>query len=188
MELLDILGAQIERVFSSQEAKISGENYIAGIVGLNYLMGNVVDSYNLAEILISKDNGGGIVGLNNATVSSCYNIGNILNNNESEEIKIGGICGQNLSDSFIYSSYNVGKVSAKGYVGGVVGANYGEVTNSYYKDDVLNFKLENDSTCKTEEQMKTEIINVLGEDYEIDTNLNNGYPILVWQKHNLEVK
>lgn len=149
-------------------------------------MGNVINSYNLSPILVSKNNGGGIVGLNNATISSCYNVGDIINDNESEEIKIGGICGQNLSESYIYSSYNIGKINSNGYIGGIVGANYGEITNSYYKDNTLNFKLENDSTSKTEEQMKTEIINTLGGDYNTDTNnINNGYPILVWQTNTL---
>lgn len=181
--------AQIERSFNSSKSKISGENYVGGIAGLNYIMGNIIESYNNADISIVKDNGGGIVGLNNATISSCYNTGNILNDNKNEEIKIGGICGQNLSDSFIYSSYNIGKVSAQGYIGGIVGANFGELTNSYYKNETLDFIIEDDQTSKTDEEIKTAIINNLGEDYILDTNnINNGYPILSWQNSNKETK
>lgn len=122
-------------------------------------------------------------GLNNATISSCYNSGEITDISEKEEAKIGGVCGQNLSESFIYSSYNIGKVNSKGYVGGAVGADFGEVSNCFYLEECLETKIENDEASKTVEEMKNNIFNSLGENFIQDTNnINNGYPVLTWQK------
>lgn len=161
---------------------INGINYVGGLVGLNYLMGNITNSVNSGIVgAMSNEkmsNIGGICGLNNATISNCYNTGKIELDGNYE--KVGGICGQNLSDSFIYTSYNIGSIQGDN-VGGAIGANFGEVTNTFYLDSSLNNEIDTEYS-KDENYMKTEMINDLGDEYKEDANnKNNGYPILGWQ-------
>ena len=165
----------------NNEGIIAGTNYVGGLVGLNYLMGNITNSFNYGEIFANNrtqhTNFGGIVGLNNATISNCYNAGKITVEG-NDNMKIGGICGQNLSDSFIYNSYNIGKVESKN-ASGDVDANFGEISNCFY----LNSTVEsNGDNSKDESQMKSEILAELGDEFKEDTeNKNNGFPILGWQ-------
>ena len=165
----------------NSEGIIAGTNYVGGLVGLNYLMGNITNSFNYGEIIANNrtehTNFGGIVGLNNATISNCYNTGKITVEGDSN-MKIGGICGQNLSDSFIYNSYNIGKIESKN-ASGDVDANFGEISNCFYLNTTVS---SNSDNSKDETQMKSEILAELGDEFKEDTeNKNNGYPILGWQ-------
>ena len=52
-----------------------------------------------------------------------------------------------------------------------------------YLEECLETKIENDEASKTVEEMKNNIFNSLGENFIQDTNnINNGYPVLTWQK------
>ena len=144
-------------------------------------MGNIVNSYNSGNIIGDKDIIGGIAGENNANISNCYNKGQI-DSTKADGIRIGGICGQNSSDSYIYTSYNIGLIKVKNSGNGVIGANFGTISNSFYLDTCIEKVPENDEFKKTENDMKTTIITELGESYVQDeNNINNGYPILLWQ-------
>ena len=163
------------------DGSISGNNYIGGLVGLNYVMGTISNSFNYSEIKCSSKteckNIGGIVGLNNATISNCYNSAKIIIENSSAE-KVGGICGQNLSESFIYNSYNIGKIECNN-ASGDVGANFGEISNCFYLNSTVS---QSDNNSRDENQMKNDILESLGEEFKKDTeNINNGFPILKWQ-------
>lgn len=174
--------AQIEKCSStnlSTKGYIKGSEYIGGIVGLNYLMGNIENSLNTAKIIVSKDNAGGIVGLNNASIATCYNNGTI-DASECDGAKIGGICGQNVSESYINSSYNIGKINFKVSAEGVVGADFGTTSNCYYLDSSVNSKKE--EYVKTESELKSVLLNELKDFYKEDLgNINNGYPVLSWE-------
>jgi hypothetical protein len=144
-------------------------------------MGNITDSFNTGKVMTEKDNCGGIVGLNNANISNCYNTGEI-DALSADGTKIGGICGQNISESYIYSSYNIGKIRVKAAGGGIVGANFGTTSNCFYLKDSIT--AQNDEETKTEEEMKSSVLSDLGESYKEDsTNINSGYPILAWQEN-----
>jgi len=167
----------------NSDSTVTGTNYVGGLVGLNYLMGNITNSFNSGEIFANNGgehtNFGGIVGLNNATILNCYNTGKITVEG-NENMKIGGICGQNLSDSFIYNSYNIGKIESK-TASGDVDANFGEISKCFYLNSVI-VNNENNENSRDENQMKNEILAELGEEFKEDTeNKNNGYPILRWQ-------
>ena len=167
----------------NSDSTVTGTNYVGGLVGLNYLMGNITNSFNSGEIFTNNGgehtNFGGIVGLNNATILNCYNTGKITVEG-NENMKIGGICGQNLSDSFIYNSYNIGKIESK-TASGDVDANFGEISKCFYLNSVI-VNNENNENSRDENQMKNEILAELGEEFKEDTeNKNNGYPILRWQ-------
>lgn len=177
--------AQIEKTFNhnSENPKgiVSGTEFVGGLVGLNYLMGNITDSYNNGEVKATIDNLGGIAGLNNSTISNCYNLGKI-NAKETEGGRVGGVCGQNISESYIYSSYNIGKIEYKTSAEGVVGANFGTVSNCFYLDSSLENPNADKSNSKNENDMKTVILSELGDGYKSDDgNINSGYPILIWQ-------
>lgn len=165
--------AQIEKVYNT--GAIAGGNFTAGLVGANFTMGDISKSYNTGDIN-GNNNVGGIVGTNNASTSNCYNTGNI----KAQGYRAGGICGQNATESFIYNSYNIGKVEGNDSKGGVVGGEFGTSTKCYY----LNTILENVETeqSKTEEDLKNNILEALGQEFVIDVNgINNGYPVLEWQ-------
>lgn len=160
---------------------VQGKNYVGGLVGLNYLMGNITDSYNAGKVIVEKDNCGGLVGLNNANISNCYNIGEI-DASAAEGVKLGGLCGQNLSESYIYSSYNTGKMKFKALAGGTVGADFGTMSNCFYLDNCFSVKIQNTEEARTEEEIKNAIITELGDGFKQDEeNKNSGYPILLWQ-------
>ena len=174
--------AQIEKCSSScltESGYIQGKDYVGGITGLNYVMGNIESSVNSAKIIVQNDNAGGIVGLNNANISNCYNKGTIDASN-CEGAKIGGICGQNVSESYINSSYNIGKINFKTSADGVVGADFGTISNCYYLDTTVNNR--NDKYVKSETDLKSVILTEVKDFYKEDLeNINNGYPILSWE-------
>ncbi len=174
--------AQIEKCTNmtlEEDGYIKASAYVGGITGINYAMGNVENSFNVAKIIVTEDNCGGIVGVNNANISNCYNRGNIDASN-CKGAKIGGICGQNISDSYINSSYNIGKIDFKTSADGVVGADFGTISNCYYLDSSINIK--NDLYVKTQEELKNVILSDVSDFYKEDKgNINLGYPVLSWE-------
>lgn len=172
--------SQIENSSNQSAGTVEAKNYVGGLVGANYVMGNITDCFNSSKVITTEDNCGGIAGINNANISNCYNTGEI-DSLEADGTKIGGICGQNVSDSYIYTSYNIGKINAKSIAGGVVGADFGTISNCYYLDSVSK-QLANEDCAKDEENMKNTILESLGQNYKSDLeNKNSGYPILLWQ-------
>lgn len=177
--------AQIEKshnqTLSENNGIVSGKNYIGGIVGLNYAMGDINECFNNAKIVVLEDNAGGIAGLNNSNISNCYNKGEI-DSSKTEELKIGGICGQNLSESFVNHSYNIGKINNIGYAGGVVGVDFGTITGAYCLDTCLVTKTADKEYNKSEGELKNGLFDELGSYFKQDSgNVNEGYPILGWQ-------
>lgn len=165
--------AQLEKVYNT--AEVVGEDFVAGLIGANYTMGDISKSYNTGNIT-GNNNIGGIVGTNNASTSNCYNTGNV----KSEGYRAGGICGQNATECSIYNSYNIGKVEGKEAIGGIVGGNFGTTTNCYYLNTILE-DIESEQS-KTEEELKNNILEYLGQEFSSDANqINSGYPILGWQ-------
>ena len=79
----------------------------------------VIDSYFNSDLYV-----GGVVGYNEGTVESCYNMGTV-----SGDSYVGGVVGYNRGT--VESCYNTGSVSGNSYVGGVVGTNRGTVENCY---------------------------------------------------------
>ncbi len=166
---------QIEKCYNT--GSVTGENYVGGIVGVNFTMGNIIISYNTGNV-IGNNNIGGIAGTNNASISSCYNVGKI----ETEGYRAGGICGQNGTDSYIYTSYNVGDIEGKRNLGGIAGGDFGTSSNCYYLKDA-SIAIENEEQCRNSEQIKADILSDLGAEFTKDdsANINQGYPVLTWQ-------
>ena len=144
---------------------------------------------------------GGLVGRNEGTISSVYTSGNIFSiytGTESHSIRAGGICGQITSGS-ISNSYNLANVTTEGnnqtvWAGGIVGNNSqasATITNCYYLSGTYSVGIGNrvgvadseENIVKSSDYMKSnEFVNLLGNSYfKIESNKNNGYPVLSWQ-------
>jgi hypothetical protein len=103
---------------------------VGGLAGLND-GGLITNSYNTGVVNSTKyvgglvgnsDNGGGIIGSFNTGVVS------------GSESSVGGLVGYNGdadSGDYILNSYNTGSVRGESNVGGLVGWNWGSITNSY---------------------------------------------------------
>lgn len=165
--------AQIEKNINSGD--ITGQVYVGGLVGVNYTMGDINSSCNSGKVE-GENNIGGVAGTNNASISNCYNKGNIT----AKDYRAGGICGQNATESYIYSSYNMGNVVGIRDFDGIAGGNFGTVTNSYYLEGTVRDGSPEQNM--SDEDLKNNAVNLLGEDFVQDTeNKNNGYPLLNWQ-------
>lgn len=183
--LVGYSSAQIEKsnnqLLTENTNTIKGNNYVGGIVGLNYEMGDINECFNNGTIIVAEDNCGGIVGLNSSSISNCYNKGKI----ECDQVtglKIGGVCGQNLSESFINNSYNIGTINNSNYAGGLIGADFGTINNSFCLDTSLKTKNSDTEYNKTIDELKNNSVQELGESFEVDlNNINSGFPILNWQ-------
>lgn len=173
--------------------------YPGGIAG--YTEGNIRNCYNTGNI---KTNGGystragGIAGTVRASlfIEDCYNIGNLTVESPAVYTKAGGIAGEiNTSGAVnIKNCYNIGNIGGVGTgylkIGGLIGEckNVVTLTNSYYLDTACSKMYSNaeptivNSSSKTELEMKTseflELINS-NNSWQIDTNINNGYPSLI---------
>lgn len=174
--------AQLENCLSMNlldSGYIKGNEYVGGLVGLNYVMGDITSCTNKAKVIVLDNNGGGLVGLNNSSISNSYNSGTI-DAKECDGTKIGGICGQNISESFINTSYNIGKIDYKSEANGAVGINFGTVTKCYYLDSSINIK--DEQYAKSDEDLKKTILEEVKDSFKEDQdNINSGYPILNWE-------
>ena len=74
--------------------------------------------------------GGGAVGSNSGTIENGYSTGSVF---ASFGFAIGGLVGVNGNGGTIENSYSIGSVFGSATdIGGLIGVNYGTVTNSFY--------------------------------------------------------
>lgn len=172
--------AQIEKSYVSDISVVEGNINVGGLVGLNHSAGDLSNSYNKGKVIGNKDVIGGLVGTNNSNISNCYNTGRV-DARKTLGLRVGGICGQNMSDSFITSVYNIGDVLYNESAEGIVGIDYGTTSNAYYLDTALVNENADRTLSKTGDEMKSSILTDLGEMFIADNEgKNNGYPILKW--------
>lgn len=160
--------------------------------------GGVIDRCYFGGTLNGNSDTGGIVGTAqyDLVVSNCYNCGSIVAPNGWY---VGGICGSAYDRTSFVSCYNVGTVS--GYSGfistpqPIVGDAEATVVvdNCYFLEDGALSASEGVSQ-KSEAEMKSSAMVVLlnGSQtpgpWEADIrNVNNGYPVLVWQNRSTAV-
>jgi len=162
--------------------KIIGTKYVAGIVGETQCV-TVKQVSNAADIE-GDMYVAGVDGFAERTTSeSIYNVGDIFGMS-----RVGGVIGYN-EDGVTSSAYNIGKVDGDTLVGLMIGYNYNTTMADYYylkQGDQEPFGLNNSggvATPKTAEEMKSEeFAKLLGEDFKYDSGLNDGYPVLEWEK------
>ena len=97
--------------------------------------GGTVKNLGVGGSVSGGQNVGGVVGLNNGTVTNCYNTVTVLGVGDSGYVgdQVGGVVGWN--EGTVTNCYNTGTVSGRKSVGGVVGydagSGSGTVTNCY---------------------------------------------------------
>ena len=119
---------------------ITSTSFTGGLVG--YYKGTLTKSYNTGDLTIfaGYDSGGLIAQGERSTstfVNNSYNAGDILVTTFGKQNQIGGICGFSCS---IENSYNRGNMDFKHQpwsVGGIIGANAGDIKNVYNSGDIL---------------------------------------------------
>ena len=171
---------------------INGFQFVGGITGRISTNSSVEYCFNSKKV--SRDTRiGGISGdamNNNAKINSCYNIGEISGNNE-----FGGLCG--TLENYIENSYSIGKIiynSSSKYYGTLFGTmkKTSQCKNCYYLN-TSGIKgtgyeettgLSDSIIGKTTEELKG-LAQTLGDAYEQNNNLNEGYPYL---KENKPIK
>jgi hypothetical protein len=117
---------------------VSGANYVGGLVGENYsgiqfYVPMLTQCYATGSVS-GADFVGGLVGINTGgTLTSCYATGSV-----SGGLYVGGLVGEVDAGSLIDECYaTIGLISGNGSVGGLVGGNWGELTNSYATGSVI---------------------------------------------------
>ena len=124
--------ARIVSSHTRQKVHVSGKDQVGGLVGEN--KGNISNSY--AQGAVTGDSQmGGLVGRHlGGTISDSY----ALNQVTGTDSRIGGLVGVNESNARIVNSHTRQevRVRGKGQVGGLVGENKGNISNSYARGSV----------------------------------------------------
>jgi len=109
----------------SEGGSFSGDEYVGGLVGVNYYGGTITNCYSTAFVS-GNDRVGGLVGYNySATISNCYSSGDVAGDSS-----VGGLVGYNggtIANCYVKD----GTVAGSSSVGGLVGSNWDTITNSY---------------------------------------------------------
>ena len=104
-----------------------GNSCIGGLVGCNYYLATIINSYSMSSVS-GQNNVGAFVGHNHATINNCYSSGSVLGIKD-----VGGLVGDNDQEGTITNCYSLGNASGANGVGGLVGDNDqdGIITNCY---------------------------------------------------------
>ncbi len=183
----------------------SATAFIGGIVGRNEgTISSVYTSGNIYSIFKGTGNRsirtGGICGqITSGLIENSYNAANITTEeNEGTSTAIGGCVGTLSTDASLVNSYNIGIIKENNnktiYAGGIAGSNSqasATITNCYYLYGTYNVGIggkvgvadNEENIVKSSDYMKSnDFLNLLGNAYfKIESNKNNGYPVLTWQ-------
>ena len=131
------------------------ENYCGGIAG--FFKGDILNSFNLGNVISQGIHIGGITGETYGKIENCYNIADITGVGN-----VGGITGAITGN--IENCYTIANITADYNIGTFYGYTLkGIVENCYSKNDEFN-------------------ASNLGSAFKEDNdNINNGYPVLKWQ-------
>lgn len=167
---------------SKNEANVIGKRYVGGVLGFS-CGANMSGLVNLADVEADYGVGGVIGSIAYSTTKSVYNVGAVAGSEY-----VGGIFSYN-KEGVTSSAYTTGKVDGDTLVGLMIGYNYNTTMADYYyleQGDREPFGLNNGggvATPKSEKEMKSqEFAELLGDDFVYDEYLNDGYPVLDWEK------
>lgn len=104
----------------------TGGKFAAGFAG--GMSGTAVNCYNTGNVEGGDYGLGGFGGIGPGTIIGCYNLGNVTSTTTKPNKYgvAGGLWGYGRCK--MYDSYNMGKISAKGYVGGIAGGVFDDFT------------------------------------------------------------
>jgi len=114
--------------------KVTGNGVIGGLVGINSSM--IINSYSsgtvIGRIKYSYEKVGGLVGYNDGSITNSHFTGNVIGKSS-----VGGLVGLNYTQGAITNSYSIGNVTGERYVGGLVGcSDEGIISGSYFSGNV----------------------------------------------------
>ncbi len=166
--------------------------YIGGITAYNHQ--KIYNSYNIGEIEgegVTELNIGGISGVN-SYIENCYNLGKIYGI-ENSVANIGGIVGNQLAGNeetaIINNCSNIGQIviSDNANIGEIVGKNSWTTLNNCYYNFQNGIDAIGENTGGTlnnviqTDNMPT-VLSIIGSKFKEDIdNINNDYPVLIWQ-------
>lgn len=147
---------------------------LGGVAGVNTQNGDVqfVDSLGVTNGGTNSDKVGGIIGVNNGNMYSGYNesivsgssnVGGIIGQNGDKDQNIKGTVSNVVNATSVTGSSN--------YVGGLVGANTGSVTNGRNNGSITGNNFvgglvgSNSAGSKLEDLVNAESADIVGEDY-----------------------
>ena len=169
---------------------ITGGNESGAIIEYCYNSGDITGTGR--ENDVGRTYSGGISGNTYGKINNCYNSGKI----KCEYAECGGITGSILGNAKISNCYNIGTIYNSGFnIGNIVGGAYHQstVSNCYFSKEICDLQgvggtnptVSMETIEKTINYMKTSsFVNDLNKDEEaftISTDLNDGYPVLIWQ-------
>ena len=192
-------------------------SYATGEVTGNIEVGAFAGSNGDQDIVSSYASGdvegntsiGGFVGQNFGTetyIENSYSVGEVIGGE-----KVGGFVGENFAEATVKNSYSVGEVTGEENVGGFVGENFLDATaeNSFWDVEASGIDESDDGTGLTTDEMRdvatytdmeTEGLDEPwdfvgdpnddeGDDdtWDIDGEINNGYPFLSWSVSELTI-
>ena len=167
-----------------------------GIAGYMWNGATISQCFSTVDVTTNIQ-GGGIAGYtqNGAKIIDCYATGNVTAAS-TNECYVGGICGSAYDEAgtgvVITNCYSTGLVTGTGKtkscVGGVSAAKNATYTNCFYIDGNVTGEspskgVTGKGEAKTAEELKADaMLTTLGDAFKKDAgNINNGYPVLVWQ-------
>ena len=128
--------------FNGSGDKISGlyinppsQNY-TGLFGFASTGSSITNVGLVSEMVTGEGYVAGLVGENWGTVSNSYAIGNITGSTSTSGDNVGGLVGFLNTNAFVSHSYASGSVRGASQVGGLVGNNWGTVSNSHATGNV----------------------------------------------------
>jgi len=178
---------------------IDGDSYVGGVAGWNNHNSSVIECYSECNVSSVVFDAGGLVGINSygSNISNSYATGDVYNDFQN----VGGLVGYNLENCSISESYSTGSVSGISSVGGFVGKNNAaQIDNCIWNTETSgnisgvgnNIGTVTNPLGKTTAEMQMmstytdigwdfagEIINGTEDLWDIDSELNNGYPYIL---------
>jgi hypothetical protein len=169
------------------DCSINGGNFTGAIVGWNHY-GNIYKSYVTGSVS-SFGVGGGLVGDNiGGFIMNCYSRALVTGVSD-----IGGLVGwaddhivNGNGKGLIRNCYSTGIVTGGNYTGGLVGWNKSTVVNSFWDSETSGKSTSDGGDGRTSAVMKakstfTDVAWDFETIWDIDSQINDGYPILIPQ-------
>ncbi len=158
-----------------------GQNFAGGLVGIN--IGTITQSFASGNVVGGDhSNVGGLVGMNGlplgkpGTISSSYAMGSVAGR------IAGGLVGLNASGTIV-TSFSTGRVHDGFSSGGLVGGNFGTVTNSFWDTETSGQTTSAGGTGRTTAQLQAALASGWGANGWAIVN-GVSYPYLQWQVPN----
>ena len=183
-------GGIVKQLGLTDSTIIGSARYIGGIAVYNY--GTITSCFSGVDITTDKKGApfsdtmaGGIAAVNKGTISYCYYYGTI--NINADAYRVGGICG--YTDNMLSNCYSRGTINVTGTIRKVcaVAGNSADNKGTFIKCYYLSSLFGDNKVGEIELALGASALlsnDRLGTvDFMPDTeNINEGYPILAWQK------